>query len=58
MNQPRNRTVGNTLFMGIANLAQCDQALTVSCIVMHFAHEFALELAHFRGSRMREYDLI
>ena len=59
MNQARNRTVGNTLFMGIANLTgSCDQALTVSCIVMQFANEFALELARFCGLCMREYDLI
>ena len=35
----------------------CDQALTVSCIVTQFSRE-SFGICCFRGSCMREYDLI
>ena len=35
----------------------CDEALTVSCIVTQFARE-SFGISRFRGSCLREYDLI
>ena len=37
--------------------SSCDQALTVSCIVTQFSRE-SFGICRFRGSCMREYDLI
>ena len=56
INQAKNRTAGNTLFMGIASPAR-DQALTMSCIVTQFARE-SLGICRVRGSCMREYDVV
>ena len=51
MNQARNRTAGNTLFMRIV-----PQALTVSCVATQFARE-TFGICRFRASCMIEYDL-
>ena len=57
MNQVRNRTAGNTLFMRICFPGSCDQVLNVSCIVTQFASgSFGIYI--FRGSYMREYNSI
>ena len=54
INQPKNRTAGihAHFFLG-----SCDQSFTVSCIVPQFARE-SFGICRFRGSYMREYDLI
>ena len=49
MNQARNRTAGNILFMRIALPGSCDKALTVSCIVTQFARG-SFGICRFRGS--------
>ena len=56
MNQARNRTAGNTLFIRIVFPGHVIRPLTVSCIVMQFARE-SFGICRFRGSRVREYDL-
>ena len=56
MNQARNRTAGNTLFMRIVFPGHVIRPLTVSCIVMQFARE-SFGICRFRGSCVREYDL-
>ena len=56
MNQARNRTAGNTMFMRIAFPGHVIRPLTVSCIVMQFARE-SFGICRFRGSCVREYDL-
>ena len=57
MNQARNRTAGNTLFMRIAFSSHVIRPFTVSCIVMQFARE-SFGICRFRGSCVREYDLL
>ena len=54
MNQARNRTAGNTLFIRIVFPGHVIRPLTVSCIVMQFARE-SFGICRFRGSceRMR-----
>ena len=56
MNQARNRTAGNTLFIRIVFPGHVIRPLTVSCIVMQFARE-SFGICRFRGSHVREYDL-
>ena len=56
MNQARNRTAGNTLFIRIVFPGHVIRPLTVSCIVMQFARE-SFGICRFRGSCVREYDL-
>ena len=56
MNQARNRTAGNTLFIRIVFPGHVIRPLTVSCIVMQFARE-SFGICLFRGSCVREYDL-
>ena len=56
MNQARNRTAGNTLFIRIVFPGHVIRPLTVSCIVMQFARE-SFGICRFRGSCVRECDL-
>ena len=56
MNQARNGTASNTLFMRIVFPGHVIRPLTVSCIVMQFARE-SFGICRFRGSCVREYDL-
>ena len=56
MNQTRNRAAENQLLMRITSYVW-KLALTVSYIVTQFARE-SFGICRFRGSCMREYDLI